>query len=75
MTTNTTWIRRVTAGAVLVAAPALIALGAAPASHADAGAPPVRTSPSYSPTPRGPLPGNNWSWHQWHQAQQQAKYR
>src|ERR1700758_3922515 len=54
-TNNSTWIRRVAAGAVLVAAPALIALGTASASHAEAGAPPARTSPSYAPTPSGSL--------------------
>jgi hypothetical protein len=76
MTTNTTpWTRRVTAGLFLVAAPALIALGTASTSHADAGTPPVRTSPSYSPAPRASLPGNASSWHQWHQAEQLAKYR
>jgi hypothetical protein len=75
-TNNSTWIRRVAAGAVLVAAPALIALGTASASHAEAGAPPARTSPSYAPTPSGSL--NDWhqsSWHQRHAAEQQSKYR
>ena len=51
MTTNTTttsWIRRVAAGAVLAAVPALIALGTATASHA---AETNSTSPSSSPTP------------------------
>jgi hypothetical protein len=47
-TTTTSWIRRVAAGAVLAAAPALIALGTATASHA---AETNSTSPSYSPTP------------------------
>jgi hypothetical protein len=77
---TTTWIRRVAAGAVLVAAPALIALGTASASHADTGSPSIRTSPSYAPAP-GPLNGQNdlsshqGSWHQRHAAEQQAKYR
>ena len=77
MTTNTSWIRRISAGAILVAAPALIALGTASTSHADAGAPPVRTSPSYSPAPRASLPSSHgsFSWHQRHAAEQQAKYR
>jgi hypothetical protein len=34
-TATTSWIRRATAGLVLAAAPALIALGAAGAGHAD----------------------------------------
>ena len=34
-TSSTTWVRRVMAGAVLAAAPALIALGPATAAHAD----------------------------------------
>jgi hypothetical protein len=78
MRANTTWIRRVAVGAVLVAAPALIALGTASASHADAGNSQVRTSPSYSPTPSGSLNDVPWhksSWHQLHAAEQQAKYR
>ena len=79
MTANTTtWIRRVAAGAVMAAAPALIALGTASASHADAGAgaPSIRTSPSFSPTPKGSL--HDWhqgSWHMRHAAEQQGKYR
>jgi len=47
-TTTTSWIRRVAAGAVLAAAPALIALGTATASHA---AETNSTFPSHSPTP------------------------
>jgi hypothetical protein len=56
MTANTTWIRRVAAGAVLVAASALIALGTATASYADTNAnanATHRISPSYAPTPTG----------------------
>ena len=79
MTANTTtWIRRVATGAVLLAAPALIALGTASATHADTGASATRTSPSYAPTPRGSLndvPWHHSSWHQQHAAEQQAKYR
>jgi hypothetical protein len=75
-TNNSTWIRRVAAGAVLVAAPALIALGTASASHADTGSPSIRTSPSYAPTPSGSLNDwHQWSWHQRHAGEQQAKYR
>ena len=53
------WIRRVGAGVVLVAAPALIALGTATASHADANASDAngtssRMSPKYGPTSMGP---------------------
>ena len=70
---TTTWIRRVAAGAVLAAAPALIALGTATASHADD----VRTSPSYAPTPStlDQYPWEQSSWHQRHAAEQQSWYR
>jgi hypothetical protein len=77
MTANTTtWIRRVTAGAFLVAAPALIALGTASASHADAGTSETRHSAFYAPAQKGSL--HDWyqgSWSQRHAAEQQAKYR
>jgi hypothetical protein len=69
MTANTTtWIRRVAAGAVLAAAPALIALGTATASYADS------TSPSYSPTPSPQTSWTQSNWHHWHQSQVQSWY-
>lgn len=57
-----TWIRRATAGVVLAAAPALIALGTATASHADPNTSAndngnSRMSPKYAPTPMGPQYG------------------
>jgi hypothetical protein len=77
--TTTTWIRRVAAGAVLAAAPALIALGTATASNAQSGS----TTPSYSPAPMGPAngqypwhnqPWNQSSFHHRHAAEQQSWY-
>jgi hypothetical protein len=79
MTTITsTWIRRVSAGAVLAAAPALIALGTATASYADSNS----TSPSFAPTPApttGQYPWQNQSWnmssfHHRHAAHEQSQY-
>lgn len=71
-TTKTTWIRRVAAGAVLAAAPALIALGTATSSHADS------TGPNFN----SPIPGNSsqqdWSHSSWihrHQDQVQSWYQ
>ena len=85
MTRNTTtWARRLAAGAVLAAAPALIALGTATASHATAGSSSGSTSPSYAPTPTGPssgqYPWNNVPWdqssfHHRHAAERQSWYR
>jgi hypothetical protein len=54
MATNHTRIRRATAGAVLTAALALIALGTATAGNAESNSTP---SPSYSPTPVQRWPG------------------
>jgi hypothetical protein len=79
MATNTTWIRRAVAGGVLAAAPALIALGTATASHAESSS----TAPSYAPAPVGPanaqypwhsLPWEQSSFHHRHAAEQQSKY-
>jgi hypothetical protein len=68
--------RRIAAGAALVAAPALIALGAAAASHADTSV--TNTGPSVSSQHR-PFPHQDLSkdkpgtpahhHHQWHHAQ------
>jgi hypothetical protein len=61
MTTNTTGIHRVAAGAVLAAALALIALGTAtaPSGNAESNS---TTSPSFSPTPVQKWPGYEpWS--------------
>jgi hypothetical protein len=77
--TNTkTWIRRVAAGAVLAAAPALIAVGTAAASNA---APTGdSTSPSFSPTPvqtEYPYWSGPWydsSFHHRHAAEVQSQY-
>jgi hypothetical protein len=89
MNTNTnTWIRRVAAGAVLAAAPALIALGTAAASHAESGNSTSSTSSTspgykYSPTqtgpPNGQYPWHNTTWdqssfHHRHAAEQQSWY-
>ncbi|MBV8965261.1 MAG: hypothetical protein JO191_03700 [Mycobacteriaceae bacterium] len=84
MTTNTTtWIRRISAGVVLAAAPALIALGAAPMSTAQTGSSSNATTPSYTPMPTGPLNGQypwhnqpwyNSSFHHRHAAEQQSQY-
>ncbi|HEX9177139.1 MAG TPA: hypothetical protein VF874_14030 [Mycobacterium sp.] len=74
---TTTWIRRVAAGAVLVAAPAFIALDTAAASNAETSS----TSPSYdySPTPSQTTqyPYAPWyqSFHQRHAAEVQSWYR
>jgi hypothetical protein len=87
-TTTNTWIRRVAAGAVLAAAPALIALGTATASHAESGTSTGSTSSTspgykYSPTQTGPLngqyPWHNTTWdqgsfHHRHAAEQQSRY-
>ena len=74
-----TWIRRVTAGAVLAAAPALIALGTATASYAQSSS---TSTFDYSPAPvqttQYPyqnLPWNQSSFHQRHAAEIQAWYR
>ena len=75
MTASTnTWIRRVTAGAVLAAAPALIALGTAAASQAQSSStsgfdysPPVQTTQN--------MPWSQSSFHQRHAAQVQSWYR
>ncbi len=84
MTANTpTWFRRVAAGAVLAAAPALIALGTATASHAQSGSSSHSTPPSYAPTAMGPSNGlyphsQPWaqsSYHDRHAAQVQSWYR
>ncbi|HEY7051134.1 MAG TPA: hypothetical protein VH496_03235 [Mycobacterium sp.] len=79
MTTNTTttWIRRAAAGAVLAAAPALIAIGTATASQAQTDtSPDLRTSPSYSPRPPATqnIPWNESSWTHRHQAFMQSQY-
>jgi len=80
-TITTTWVRRATAGAVLAAAPALIALGTATASQAQTGS---TSGFDYSPAPAatqtGQYPWNNQSWnqssfHQRHAAQVQSMYR
>jgi hypothetical protein len=69
-----TWIRRVTAGAVLAAAPALIALGTATASQAQTSSTSgFDYSPSVQPTQN--LPWSQSSFHQRHAAQVQSKYR
>jgi hypothetical protein len=79
-----TWIRRVTAGAVLAAAPALIALGTATASYAESSSSSNSTSPSYAPAPAATqtgqypyqnLPWNQSSFHQRHAAEVQSWYR
>jgi hypothetical protein len=75
MTINTrsTWIRRVAAGAVLAAAPALIALGTAAASQAES------SSSSFAPTPSQTTEYPNaslyQSFHQRHAAEVQSWYR
>src|SRR6202035_1142641 len=64
MTTATnTWIRRVTAGAVLAAAPALIALGTATASQAQSSS---TSTFDYSPAPvqTTQYPYQNLPWNQ-----------
>jgi hypothetical protein len=75
----TTWIRRVTAGAVLAAAPALIALGTATASQAQSSS---TSTFDYSPAPvqttQYPyqnMPWNQSSFHQRHAADVQSWYR
>jgi hypothetical protein len=71
-TTKATWIRRVSFGAVLAAAPALIALGTAASSHADA------TGPNFNAphqTTTTQYPGADGSWHQRHQADIQSWYQ
>ncbi len=74
MTANTTtWIRRISAGAVLAAAPALIALGTATASHAESSS----VSPSFSPTPHPvqyPYGQAGQSWHERHAGEMQSWY-
>ena len=69
-----TWIRRVTAGAVLAAAPALIALGTATTSQAQTSS---TSAFDYSPPvqPTQNLPWSQSSFHQRHAAQVQSKYR
>lgn len=77
---TTTWIRRVTAGAVLAAAPALIALGTATAGQAQSSS---TSGFDYSPPPAtktGQYPWNNQPWsmssfHQRHSAQLQSWYQ
>jgi hypothetical protein len=70
------WMRRVTAGVVLAAAPALIALGTAAAGHAAAVWPPptvpVQTTSSH---PVSNVPWFESSFHERHAAQIQSFYR
>jgi hypothetical protein len=84
------WIKRMAAGAVLAAAPALIALGTATAANAEAGSGTNNTtnnttsSSSYAPPQMGPLngqypwnqgmPWNQSSFHHRHAAQTQSYY-
>jgi hypothetical protein len=81
------WIKRVAAGAVLVAAPALIALGTATAANAESSSVTdnnTTSSPVYAPPQMGPLngvypwnqgmPWNKSSFHQRHAAQTQSYY-
>lgn len=80
MTTYTcTWIRRLTAGAVLAAAPALIALGTATASYAQSSSTSgFNCSPTPVQTTQYPyqnLPWNQSSFHQRHAAQVQSMYQ
>jgi hypothetical protein len=70
-----TWIRRVSAGVVLAAAPALIALGTATASHAQTSS---TSGFNYSPAPAATQAGQSWnqsSFHQRHAASVQSMYR
>ena len=71
--TKATWIRRVAAGAVLAAAPALIALGTATSAQADSTGPNFNTPTHQSTTSQ--YPWSNGSWHQSHQAQIQSWYK
>jgi hypothetical protein len=81
-TTKNTWIRRVAAGALLAAAPALLALGTAGVSNAKAD--PANPGYSYSPPAEAPstsgypwhgnLPWDESSFHHRHAAEQQAMY-
>ncbi len=75
MTTNThsTWIRRLAAGAVLAAAPALIALGTAAASQAESSSSSFTPSPSH--TTEYPNESLYQSFHQRHAAEVQSWYR
>jgi hypothetical protein len=58
--TTTIWMKRLAAGAMLTAAPALIAIGAAGASNAATGS--VDTGPHMSqPTHHSAFPGQNFS--------------
>jgi hypothetical protein len=80
MTASTsTWIRRVTAGAVLAAAPALIAVGTATASQAQSSSDSTfNYSPAPVPTTQYPYQNMPWSqssFHQRHAAEVQSWYR
>jgi len=74
---TTTWVRRVAAGAVLAAAPALIALGTAGTSNAQSQS---GSTYNYSPTPQSvsvpyPYGPAGQSWHQRHAADIQSMYQ
>jgi len=74
--TKITWTRRIAAGAVLAAAPALIALGTAAASHAAGDTGYTTPSPNYSPTPSYNTAQYPYdSWHHRHQAGIQSWYQ
>jgi hypothetical protein len=82
MNNSKMWIRRAAAGAVLAAAPALIALGTAAASNAAPTGDTTSgsTSPSFSPTPAQTAypywtgPWYDSSFHHRHAAEIQSNY-
>ena len=75
MTANTTWIRRVAAGAVLAAAPALIALGTAATSQAEVSSTSPSNPPTHTETSQYPYAPWYQSFHQRHAAEVQSWYQ